>query len=97
MHRAPSGHSRERDYGRDVYCILREMQEQLGYLQRAMVKVVKSVGANNERDETVRPGGGNGVNKGPLKVSNSGLGQQACGVSNGYKTGGLGQLTHVAS
>lgn len=45
VHQDPRGHSRGRDYGRDVYCMLREVKKQLGHLQREMAKVVRSVGA----------------------------------------------------
>ncbi|KAG6711271.1 hypothetical protein I3842_05G044200 [Carya illinoinensis] len=83
-HRAPHVLSQERQYGRDVYDKLREMQEQLVNLQREIVKVAICVGAYKENDRTVRFGGGNGKFKGLSKSSYCGLGHQARGASNGF-------------
>lgn len=54
---SPHGHSWEREGGKDVYCMLREMQTQLGNLQGEVAKVLRCVGANEMMEEIGHFGG----------------------------------------
>lgn len=56
-HQAHHVFSQESDYGRDMYCMVREVQKQMRYLQRELDKVVRSVGVFKENNETVGAGG----------------------------------------